>query len=162
MTQWMNVANSLKGTREAQGSVNNPVIIGWAKGLGGWIGQYYTKDEIPWCGLFVAHCMHKAGLPFSQKSLSAREWLEWGVPCEPQYGAVMVFGREGGGHVGFYDSEDSVAYNITGGNQSDMVNTARIDKNRFLGARWPKDVPLPTKVQKIKKKLFGFLSRNEA
>jgi hypothetical protein len=74
----------------------------------------------------------------------------------------MVFGREGGGHVGFYDSEDSVAYNITGGNQSDMVNTARIDKKRFLGARWPKDVLIPSKPKRLMKKLTGFFSRNEA
>lgn len=161
MTKWMDVANSLKGTKEAPGSVDNPVIIGWAKGLGGWIGQYYTKDEIPWCGLFVAHCINKVGLPFSQKSLSAREWLNWGVECKPQYGAVMVFGRDGGGHVGFYDSEDSVAYNILGGNQSDSVCISRISKDRFIGARWPKDVEIPTVTQKITKKLFGVFSRNE-
>ncbi len=159
--KWMDVAKSLVGTKEAPGSVNNPVIIGWAKGLGGWIGQYYTKDEIPWCGLFVAHCMHKAGLSFSQKSLSAREWANWGVPCLPQVGAVMVFTRSGGGHVGFYVSEDSEAYNIMGGNQGDKVSVARISKDRFLEARWPKEVPIPTKAATVVSKIKGVFSRNE-
>lgn len=159
--KWMDIANSLLGTKEAPGSVNNPVIIGWAKGLGGWIGQYYTKDEIPWCGLFVAHCMNKAGLSFSQSSLSAKAWADWGVPCLPQVGAVMVFTRSGGGHVGFYVSEDNEAYNILGGNQGDKVSVARVAKNRFLEARWPKEVPVPAAPKKVTKKLFGFLSGNE-
>ncbi len=161
--KWMDVANALKGTKEVPGSVNNPVIIGWAKGLGGWIGQYYTKDEIPWCGLFVAHCVKQAGLSFSQKSLSAREWMNWGVPCEPQYGAIMVFGRQGGGHVGFYLSEDATSYIILGGNQRDSVTAdAKLSKERFLGARWPREVPIPTKTKKIISKIKGIFSRNEA
>lgn len=160
--KWMDIANSLMGTKEAQGSVNNPVIISWAKGLGGWIGQYYTKDEIPWCGLFVAHCMNKAGLSFSQKSLSAREWANWGVSCLPQVGAVMVFTRSGGGHVGFYMSEDSEAYHILGGNQGDKVSIARISKDRFLEARWPKEVSVPAKRATVISKIKGIFSRNEA
>lgn len=161
--KWMDIANSLKGTKEAPGSVNNPTIINWAKDLGGWIGQYYTKDSIPWCGLFVAHCVHKAGLSFSQKSLSARSWADWGQPCEPQYGAIMVFSRNGGGHVGFYVSEDSSAYNILGGNQSDSVNVARVAKNRFLAARWPKEVEVPKNGKAtVVKKITNFFSRNEA
>jgi len=161
MTKWMDIAESLMGTKEAPGSVNNPVIISWAKGLGGWIGQYYTKDEIPWCGLFVAHCLNKAGLSYTQKSLSAREWANWGVHCEPQLGAVMVFTRDGGGHVGFYKSEDAEAYHILGGNQGDKVSVVRVGKNRFLEARWPKEVPIPVAPKKVTKKLFGFLSGNE-
>ena len=73
----------------------------------------------------------------------------------------MVFTRSGGGHVGFYVSEDKEAYNILGGNQSDKVSVARVGKDRFLEARWPKEVPLPSAPKKVTKKLFGFLSGNE-
>lgn len=160
--KWMDVAKDLVGTKEIKGSKHNPVILSWAKGLGGWIGDYYTKDEIPWCGLFVAHCIHAAGLSFSQKSLSARSWNDWGQKCEPQYGAIMVFSRNGGGHVGFYISEDSSAYNILGGNQSDSVNITRVAKDRFLGARWPKELPVPKAKPIIVQKINNFFSKNEA
>jgi hypothetical protein len=39
--------------------------------------------------------------------------------------------------VGFYHREDSTAYHVLGGNQSNAVNVARLDKGRLLGARWP-------------------------
>lgn len=162
--KWMDVAKSLVGTKESPGSANSATIISWAKGLGGWIGQYYTKDEIPWCGLFVAHCMRKAGLSFSQSSLSARAWANWGQKCEPQYGAVLVFSREGGGHVGFYHSESKTHYRVLGGNQRDQVtDDALIDKSRLLVACWPSEVPLPGKGGKVvAEKLKGINSRNES
>ena len=41
------------------------------------------------------------------------------------------------GHVSFYFAEDERSYHILGGNQSNMVNVARLERNRFLAARWP-------------------------
>ena len=53
----------------------------------------------------------------------------------------MVFWRKsphsGLGHVGFYFAEDEASYHILGGNQSNMVNVARLRKDRLLAARWP-------------------------
>ena len=45
-------ARKLFGTVEAQGSADNPAILGWAKELG--LAKIYNHDEIPWCGLFAA------------------------------------------------------------------------------------------------------------
>lgn len=142
-TPWMDTAESLIGTKEKPGTSNNPEIIEWAKAIGGWVANYYTKDEIPWCGLFVAHCFEQHGIAIPKNPLSALEYSKTGESLdEPSYGAVMVFTRKGGGHVGFYIGEDEDAYHILGGNQSDMVNVTRIAKNRLSAIRWPSEYDL--------------------
>ncbi|HAV36274.1 MAG TPA: TIGR02594 family protein [Massilia sp.] len=137
---WMAQAQGLLGTREGRGAVNNPVILDWADDL----DLHYPGDNIAWCGLFVAHCMG-AAMPeeiLPNNPLGAREWMKFGDPTSPRYGAVMVFWREKRegwkGHVGFYTGESSDAYRILGGNQSDSVSQAWIAKERLLKARWPR------------------------
>ncbi|RZL82832.1 MAG: hypothetical protein EOP66_04490 [Sphingomonas sp.] len=57
-------------------------------------------------------------------------------------GVTLVFGREGGGHVGFYVGEDDHAYHAIGRNQSNSVCITRIAKSRLIAARWPRVVPV--------------------
>jgi len=57
-------------------------------------------------------------------------------------GAVLVFERPGGGHVGFYVGEDATAYHVLGGNQGDAVTIARIAKDRCIARRWPAGRPV--------------------
>ncbi len=162
---WMHTAKALMGTKEIRGRKHNSKIMRWAKDIGGWVASYYKNDEIPWCGLFVAHCMNANSIEIGFKNpLGARNWNKFGMKCEPQYGAVMVFSRKGGGHVGFYVSEDSKYYHILGGNQSNSVNTTKVAKNRYLGARWPTKYPTAQKqfAGRIKKKFDGKVSTNEA
>jgi uncharacterized protein (TIGR02594 family) len=159
---WFETAKSLLGTTETPGKANNPRILSWAKGIGGWISKFYNADEIPWCGLFVAHCFVKNGIAVGQNSLGALSWASWGVPiAKASPGAVLVFVRPGGGHVGFYLSEDKEAYHVLGGNQSDAVTVTRIAKNRLKAIRWPKNTPLPTQGP-VYAKFTGALSTNEA
>jgi len=127
-----------------------------------WSLQYYTKDEIPWCGLFVAHCLDENEMIVPKNPLSALEYLKWGQRLdEPSPGAVMVFGRDGGGHVGFYVSEDEDSYHILGGNQSDMVCMTKIAKDRLRGIRWPSEFDLPSEGP-VQAEFAGKLSLNEA
>jgi uncharacterized protein (TIGR02594 family) len=159
---WYETAKSLLGTKEVSGKGNNPAILNWAKGIGGWVAKFYNADEIPWCGLFVAHCMKKNGIPVHDGVLSALSWNSWGTPLSKGVpGAVMVFVRPGGGHVGFYVSEDKEAYHILGGNQSDNVTVSRVAKSRLKGIRWPKGKPAPTQGP-VYAKFTGALSTNEA
>jgi len=135
---WMKVAESLIGVKRAPQGESNEVIIEWAQEIGGYVAEYYTDDKIPWCGLFAAHCLETAGLKFPKDALSALAYGEYGVGLtEPSYGAIMVFKRNGGGHVGFYLGEDDEAYHILGGNQSSKVSKARIAKERLHAVRWP-------------------------
>jgi uncharacterized protein (TIGR02594 family) len=148
---WFQEARRLIGTREQPGSGSNPDILDWA----GDQGIKYGGDDIPWCGLFVGHCISSTldREPTPTALLRARSWQSFGIKSEPTPGVVMVFWRQslqsGLGHVGFYAGEDKHAFRILGGNQSDRVSLAWVAKDRLLGARWPSTVapPIPKRVQ---------------
>jgi uncharacterized protein (TIGR02594 family) len=162
---WYEEALRLKGTREATGNSDNPLILRWAKRL----GIFYSSDSTAWCGLFVSHCIAAAlpDEPLPSNPLGARNWLRFGSECEPQLGAVLVFwrGARSGwqGHVGLYAGEDpdGDAFHVLGGNQSDAVSIARIARNRLLGARWPKSAMPPSGIRRTAS-TAGALSINEA
>lgn len=158
---WLAEARSLLGTREVAGKANNPAIMQWARDL----DQWYTGDDVPWCGLFVAHCM-AAGAPDEPQNfnrLGARAWLNYGVECDAELGAVAVFWRthktqSWNGHVAILTGQSDTAYRVIGGNQSDNVTETWIAKSRVLGFRAPDGwtgTPAP-------KASTGQLSTNEA
>lgn len=145
---WLLAARKLLGTREAAGSANNATILGWAKILGlKVLGIAYNADSVPWCGLFVANCLRAAGIDLSAMRIGVRAsaWATWGVNLGPSVlapGAILVFAREGGGHVAFYVGEDATHYHVLGGNQGDRVSIMRLAKSRCIARRWPKGVPV--------------------
>ena len=160
---WFKEARRLIGTRENPTAGSNPEILDWASGQ----GIPYKSDDIPWCGLFVGHCI-SATLdrePTPTNVLRARAWESFGIKTQPTPGAVMVFWRKsphsGLGHVGFYAGEDGDAFRILGGNQSDSVSLAWIRKDRLVAARWPATVP-PTIPHPVMVARDETLSWNEA
>lgn len=161
---WMTVARALIGTREVPGAGNSPVIMKMAAGLGSKImGIAYAGDHVPWCGLFVAHCVNSVGIKPAPIAVRASAWAKWGAEVTPRVGAVLVFNRDGGGHVGFYVAEDDTAFHVLGGNQGDAVSIARIGKDRLVkgGCRWPLGVPVTTKRNPVGRGVSA-LSINEA
>jgi peptidoglycan hydrolase-like protein with peptidoglycan-binding domain len=50
---WFQEARRLKGIREILGAQSNSIILNWADDL----GIAYSGDDVPWCGLFTAHCI---------------------------------------------------------------------------------------------------------
>lgn len=164
--KWYTLAKSLRNTREIPGPRSNSKIIGWAKRLGGWVANFYRNDDIPWCGLFVAHCMSVA-VPkekIVKNPLGARNWAQYGRRlAKPRVGCILVFSRRGGGHVGFYAGETKTAFLVLGGNQSNNVNFKWISKRRLVagGMRWPKTVPIIESGRVMHSKT-GKLSKNEA
>lgn len=156
------VALSLYGTEEIPGGRSNPKIISWAKELG---IPDYTADSIPWCGLFVAYVVFKAGWAdhIPANPLWARDWAKFGQEAsKASLGDVLVFSRNGGGHVGFYVGEDDDCYHVLGGNQSDAVTITRIRKERCIAVRRPKwRVAQPPEVTPIFLEPTGKISTNE-
>lgn len=136
---WFEEARHQFGTKEKPGPASNPKLLEWADDL----DLAYKSDDIPWCGLFVAHCIGSTlpGEILPSNPLGARNWSSFGQKTDPRRGAVMVFWRENKngfkGHVAFYAGEDDRAYHVLGGNQSDSVSIARVAKDRLVGARWP-------------------------
>ena len=154
-------AVKLIGTKEIVGKQHNPIILDWARELG---LKMYTNDEIPWCGLFIAYCAHKAGVEVVDGPLWALNWAKYGTQVnQPMLGDVLTFKRDGGGHVGIYVGEDRTHYHIIGGNQGNQVNVMRIAKTRLHQARrteWK--IAQPTNVRVIKLESQGRISTNEA
>ena len=162
-------AAQLLGVRELAGRADNPVIMAWASEVKHVLDLHdlgYVADSVPWCGLFMAVVALRAGwgADVPLRPLWARSWLEFGSAVDrPMLGDVLVFGRNGGGHVGVYVGEDATAYHVLGGNQGDAVTIARVLKNRLLGARRPEwRVAQPASVRTVLMGATGPLSSNEA
>lgn len=161
----LNEALKLYGTLEARASADNPVILSWAREVGGDVG-WYNKDSIPWCGLFMAVVAKRAGKKVPRQSLRARAWLKFGRKTPvPMLGDVLVFwrGRKDGpsGHVGIYVGETEYYYYVLGGNQSDSVCITRLAKSRLLEAR-RQYRRTPANVRRIRVGTYGKVSENEA
>lgn len=139
MPKWLNIAYGYRGLRETPGAKHNPTIVNWLIGLKAW----WREDETPWCGTFVAQCMREAGLSIPKNWFRAKAWADWGDALRfdsLSLGAVLVFDRKGGGHVGFYVGEDATHFHVYGGNQSNAVNVMRLEKSRCSAARWPSGI----------------------
>lgn len=139
--RWMRIAKSFTGLQEVRGPKHSNIIIGWLEKLGAW----WRNDETPWCGVFVAYCMKEAKLPFPKMYMRAKAWADYGSLLRRDrltVGAILVFDRAGGGHVGFAVAQDATHYHVLGGNQSNSVNIMRIGKSRLIASRWPKGEPV--------------------
>ena len=136
--------------------------MGWAEELG--LKKVYTEDEIPWGGLFIAHCCHAAGLDVVERPLWALNWAKYGNKVdEPMLGDILTFKRNGGGHVGIYVGEDATYYHVLGGNQNNSVSVSRIAKSRLHQARrtaWK--VAQPASVRKVHLEAKGTITTNVA
>lgn len=150
------------GINEIKGKAHNATIMSWAKDLG--LQKVYTSDEIAWCGLYVAKVIQKAGFEPVKDPLWALNWNKFGTAQNTaMLGDVLVFKRDGGGHVGFYVAEDKSYYHVLGGNQSDSVSITRIAKNRCVGIRrCPWKIAQPNTVKRYIVEASGKISTNEA
>ncbi|KQN27576.1 TIGR02594 family protein [Sphingomonas sp. Leaf38] len=155
-------ARKLVGVLEKPGAVNNPTILGWADELGGKVEDVFTADSIPWCGLFMAIVAKRAGKTPPVDPLWALNWGKFGEPAgQPALGDVLTFIRPGGGHVALYVGEDSDAYHVIGGNQSDQVCFDRFGKDRLKAARRTPYMNKPESVKPYVLAAKGGLSTKE-
>lgn len=154
---WLNEARRHIGLKEIPGPTHNATILGWVKRLAGW----FTDDETPWCGTFVAHCLDHVGIKDRPKHwYRAKDWASWGKSCGMVVGAIAVFGRDGGGHVGFVVGQSATMIYVLGGNQSNMVNIMPIARARLIATRWPLDRGIM--LANAPQMTGGTVSRNEA
>ena len=138
---WLKIARSYEGLKEIPGPRHNQTIIRWLGKLKAW----WSDDETPWCGVFVAHCMQESWLPFPKFYMRAKAWSDYGSLLRRDRlapGAILVFDRAGGGHVGFYVGEDAGHYFVLGGNQGNAVSVMKLGKTRLVASRWPKGEPV--------------------
>lgn len=155
--KWIELGRKLIGLREVKGEQHNPEILQMWKDIkrGG-----IKNDETPWCAAFVGAMLERAGIP-SSRFESAKSYLTWGARLtSPQLGCVVVFTRDGGGHVGFVVGRDTNGrLLVLGGNQGDEVNVRAFPLDRVAGYRWPEGVALPTVPLEVG---YAEVSRSEA
>jgi uncharacterized protein (TIGR02594 family) len=149
MTQelpWIAEARKNIGVKEIAGVKNESKILSWWRLIkrGG-----IKDDETPWCAAFVGGILETVGIT-SSRFESAKSYLTWGITLtSPIYGCIVVFTREGGGHVGFVVGKDeSGRILVLGGNQGNEVSIRPFETTRVSGYRWPTTImvnaqPLP-------------------
>ncbi|ENJ8541399.1 TIGR02594 family protein [Raoultella planticola] len=140
---WITEARKHIGQMEIKGPRHNPLILQFWKDIkrGG-----IKDDETPWCAAFVGAMLERVDIK-SSRFESAKSYLSWGVALrEPAYGCIVVFSRDGGGHVGFViGQQENGDLMVLGGNQSDAVNIRAFSRSRVTGYRWPVNVAKDTR-----------------
>jgi uncharacterized protein (TIGR02594 family) len=131
------IARSYIGTTEGQGPADNPVIMEMYASVG---HDWVEHDSVAWCAAFIGHCLERAGIRSTRK-LTARSYLDWGVPVEvtdAQQGDIGVIPRGSSrwqGHVFFIDRIEGQWVWGLGGNQDDAVNVKRYPVVKLLAVR---------------------------
>lgn len=153
-----------KGLHEVR---NRTTLMAWLRSDGG--KTLGDPAKLPWCGDAIATCLALT-LPDEPQPVNpylARNWMKFGkAMTTPAVGAVLVFWRGArngtSGHVGLYVGEDAGALHVLGGNQSNAITIARLDRTRLLGMRWPTSYPSPTSGRVWLTSAGTPLSKNEA
>lgn len=132
---WLANARKYVGLKEVPGKGNNPIIQNWLRQLKAW----WSDDATPWCGTFVGAMLQSANRFVPPSPFAAMSYKKCGTALmRPAYGCVVVFTRDGGGHVGFLVGFDKHAnLMILGGNQGDMVSIKPFSSSRVVGYYWP-------------------------
>jgi uncharacterized protein (TIGR02594 family) len=138
--KWVEKARTFIGLDEIAGSEHSPEILQMWKDIkrGG-----IKTDEVPWCAAFVGSMLERSGI-ISTRFEGAKSYLTWGRKIgQPVYGCIVVFERDGGGHVGFVVGVDSKGnLLVLGGNQGNEVNIKAFGVDRVVGYRWPENEPI--------------------
>ena len=136
------IARSYIGTTEGLGPADNPIIMEMYASVG---QDWVEHDSVAWCAAFVGHCLEQAGIKSTRK-LTARSYLDWGVPIEvtdAQQGDIGVIPRGSSswqGHVFYIDRIEGQWVWGLGGNQDNAVNLKRFPVSKLLGVRRAGDV----------------------
>jgi len=100
----------------AQSQIGLGEVGGNNKGM--YVRQYLNgRENLPWCAGFVSYCAKKSGynLPYA---LRARDYLKLGKKVRtPKPGDLIVFSRQGGGHIGIISKvykKDNIIITIEG------------------------------------------------
>lgn len=141
---WITIAYQYLGMAEIPGKSTAPFISKMLTKLKAW----WTDDETPWCGVFAGYCLTEACFTPPKAYYRAKEYLNWGIQLNrPAIGCIVVFTRDGGGHVGFVVGKDSKGrLMVLGGNQGNKVSIAPFDMSRVAGYRFPSGMDQSTLV----------------
>lgn len=158
--KWVNEAKKFIGLKEIKGDADAPEIVKmWADIKNSGI----KDDETPWCAAFVGACLERSGIK-STRSGGSQSYLNWGDALHrPVKDCIVIFKRNGGGHVGFVVGKDDKGnIMVLGGNQADAVNIKAFDPARVVGYRFPSGIARSPHSELPLLASNGELSSNEA
>ena len=143
LKQLLDHARTYVGVKEIPGyAQNNPVIVSWIREFARNVKSriYKSRDETPWCAVFVSKVLKECGFEPTYNALAA-SYARYGLPAKPEPGAIIVIrhlerlnestGSATGYHVGFLVKITKHHYVILGGNQSNQVRVTYFPKRRF-------------------------------
>lgn len=147
---WLQAARRDEGLAEIPGPQSNPVILAMARAIGA--PAWYHNDDQPWCAVAMNFWLLESGHPMAIGSrgdffdrLRALTFNTYGQDlARPALGAIGVFTRPEGAHVGMYLGQFRDLFYIYGGNQSNRVGGTWMNARRLKSWRWPPNEPLPT------------------
>lgn len=140
---WLQIARKYLGTHEKVNGKSNPVLLAMLQEMGNFNQEqkaWWKETDTPWCGLFVGHCLGKAGRAVIKDWYRAKAWSMSGLTKlkAPAYGCLAVKSRQGGGHVFFVVGKDAKGRILgLGGNQGNTVSIAPFNPADIDGYYWP-------------------------
>lgn len=169
--KWLTVARYYDGLTEVPGTESNPMILSMARAIGA--PAWYHNDDQPWCAVFQNFALLESDVPMAigtrgdafdrLRALTFFTDIQWGVGLAgPALGAIAVFSRPEGAHVGMYLGEHGDLIRVYGGNQQNKVCATWIRRGRLRGYRWPRAVALPAIAPIVLSAEGGGVSGNEA
>jgi uncharacterized protein (TIGR02594 family) len=92
------------------------------------IGVPAGNDDVAWCAAFAGAMLKKSGAG-ARKTLSSRNYIDYGTaiplndPTQWRMNDIIVFVRQGGGHIGFVKAVDPISGRVLvlGGNQGNNL-----------------------------------------
>ncbi|AKP09958.1 TPA: TIGR02594 family protein [Neisseria gonorrhoeae] len=141
--KWIEEARKYLGAHEKVNGKSNPVLLAMLQEMGNFNQEqkaWWKETDTPWCGLFVGHCLGKAGRAVIRDWYRAKAWSMSGLTKleAPAYGCIAVKPRRGGGHVFFVVGKDAEGRILgLGGNQGNMVSIIPFDPADIDGYFWP-------------------------
>jgi len=148
---WLQVARRYDGLAEIPGAASNPVILQMARAIGA--PAWYHDDDQPWCAVFQNAVLRDAGKPIAigtrgdffdrLRALTFHTQPYGQGLAKPTLGAIGVFSRPEGAHVGMYLGEFRDLVYVYGGNQRNRVCATWLRRDRVKSWRWPPGEPLP-------------------
>lgn len=108
----------------AQSQIGLGEVGGNNKGM--YVRRYLNgREGLPWCAGFVSYCVVKDGIRIPY-TLRARDFLKLGIKVSnPKPGDLIVFSRQGGGHVGIVEKITKDTITTIEGNTGDYPSKVK-------------------------------------
>ena len=143
MEELLRTAESFIGVREVPGPKHNPEVVGWIRRFARNLKSKWalSRDETPWCAVFVSMVLEKCGYVPTYNALAA-SYITWGKPSRPVPGAIVVLrhksagpdkatGSRTGYHVTFLKRLTKHYIVCVGGNQRNSVRCSYYPRSKY-------------------------------